>query len=188
MRMSRVAAVAVATLTALVVAVAAAASDGSRHVRATDDCDPATFNLNVRPGTCVGDGETLFQDFVAQLLAKGSADGWAFKPSALNLDQRRGIEVENRGGEFHTFTEVRQFGGGCIPILNQLLGLTPVPECQPEVAPGVPLAFVTTGMDPDGELDVAALSVGVHRFECLIHPWMHTTVTVRARNNHDEND
>jgi plastocyanin len=186
MRMSRVVAVAVAAAAALAVAVAAAASDGSRHVRALDDCDPATFNATVGPGTCVGKGRTTFPDFVGQLVAKGSADGWAFKPSTLDLSRSRPLDVENRGGEFHTFTEVAQFGGGCVPFLNQLLGLTAVPECLPEVAPGVPEAFVTTGIDPDGTLPVAALSPGVHKFQCLIHPWMHTTVTVRARNNNDD--
>jgi len=186
MRISRAAAVAIATVAALVVAVAAGASDGSRHVRAMDDCDPATFNVAVGPGACVGDGETTFPDFKAQLLAKGSADGWAFKPNSVSTSPRRSLDVENRGGEFHTFTEVAQFGGGCVQILNALLGLTAVPECSPEVAPGVPLAFVTSGMAPGGTLTIAGLSVGVHKFQCLIHPWMHTTVTVRAGNNDDD--
>jgi hypothetical protein len=186
MRISRAAVLAVATAAALVVAVAASASDGSRHVRAMDDCNPATFNAAIGPGTCVGDGRTAFPDFVGQLLAKGSADGWAFKPSTLDLSRSRSLDIENRGGEFHTFTEVAQFGGGCVPILNQLLGLMPVPECTPEAAPGVPLAFVTSGINPEATLNIAGLSVGVHKFQCLIHPWMHTIVTVRAGNNNDD--
>jgi len=28
-------------------------------------------------------------------------------------------------------------------------------------------------------LDASGLAPGVHRFECLIHPWMRTTVVVR---------
>jgi plastocyanin len=186
MRISRAVVVAVAVVSAALVVVVGAAADGSRHVRAFDDCDPATFNAAVGPGTCVGDGRTTFPNFVAQLPVKGSADGWAFKPSTIDLSRSRPLDIENRGGEFHTFTEVKKFGGGCIPFLNQLLGLTPVPECQPEVAPGVPLAFVTTGIDSGGTLDVAALGPGVHKFECLIHPWMHTTVTVRDRDNNDD--
>jgi hypothetical protein len=172
----------------LVFAVAAGASDGSRHVRATDDCDPATFNAAVGPGTCVGNGRTTFPDFRAQLIAKGSADGWAFKPSMLDLNRSRPLDIENRGGEFHTFTEVANFGGGCVPVLNQLLGLTPVPECDALAAPGVPEAFVTSGIDPGATLNIAGLKVGIHKFQCLIHPWMHTTVVVRAHNDNDDND
>jgi hypothetical protein len=188
MRMSRAAAVAVVAVAALVVAIAAGASGGSRHVRAFDDCDPATFNANVGPGACVGDGKTLFPNFIGQLIAKGSADGWSFGPSTLNLEQGRSIEVENRGGEFHTFTEVANFGGGCVPKLNGILHLTPVPECPAGATPGQPATFGPTGMLPDGEVNVAGLTVGVHKFQCLIHPWMHTTVTVRARNNNDDDD
>lgn len=185
MRISRAAAVAVAMLAALVVAVAAAASDGSRHIRALDDCDPATFNATIGPGTCVGDGRTTFSDLVGQLLAKGSADKWAFKPSSVKISPRRGLEVENRGGEFHTFTEVAQFGGGCNLVIDGLIGLAPVPECIPQ-GPDGPLAFTTTGIEPGAELSVAALPVGVHRFQCLIHPWMHTVVTVTAQNENDD--
>jgi plastocyanin len=180
MRNYRAAAVAAAVLAALVTATAPAASDGSRHVRAFDDCDPTTFNATVGPGTCVGDGRTTFPSFVKQLVAKGSADRWVFKPSSLGSEAGRPLDVENRGGEFHTFTEVAQYGGGCVEFLNHLLGLKAVPECLPLAAPGVPLAFVTSGIDPRGTLKVAGLSPGVHRFECLIHPWMHTTVTVGA--------
>ena len=102
MRISRAAAVAIATVAALVVAVAAGASDGSRHVRAMDDCDPATFNVAVGPGACVGDGETTFPDFKAQLLAKGSADGWAFKPNSVSTSV-----VENVSRDFESAGHTR---------------------------------------------------------------------------------
>jgi hypothetical protein len=74
---------------------------------------------------------------------------------------------------FHTFTEVANFGGGCVDILNQILGLTAVPECA-----NAGVLFATTGIAPGGELEGAPLSSGTHRFECLIHPWMRTTVVV----------
>jgi hypothetical protein len=179
MHSARLAAVVIAVAAALVVAAAPAASDGSRHVRAFDDCDPATFNAAVGPGTCVGKGRTTFDSFLAQLGAKGSADGWLFKPSMLDTEPRA-LDVQNRGGEFHTFTPVAQFGGGCLDFLNQLLGLTEVPECQPKTAAGVPVAYFTSGIDPGDTLLVATLTPGLHRFQCLIHPWMHTTVVVRA--------
>ena len=47
----------------------------------------------------------------------------------LKLDAGGTLQAHNRGGEDHSFTEVANFGGGCIAALNELLGLTPVPEC-----------------------------------------------------------
>src|SRR6266545_3049725 len=82
--------------------------------------------------------------------------------------------AHNRGGEDHTFTEVADFGGGCIAAVNALLGLTPVPECA-----GFPGgAFAATTVSPGDTVTTSPLSPGIHRFECLIHPWMQTTVTV----------
>jgi hypothetical protein len=53
------------------------------------------------------------------------------------------------------------------------LGLTPVPECA-----GFPGGtFAATAVPPGGTLS-GTLAPGVHRFECLIHPWMRTTVVV----------
>src|SRR5207244_1651580 len=143
--------------------------------------DPATCNAAVGPGTCVGGGETTFQDFVAQLKAQGNAEDWAFDPGRMKLKPGADISVRSEGGEFHTFTEVANFGGGCIPFINGLLNLTPVPECLPLAGPnGPPLAFITTGVPAGGSLTVTGLAPGVHRFECLIHPWMRTTVTARS--------
>ena len=34
---------------------------------------------------------------------------------------------------------------------------------------------------PGAEEMVSGLSVGTHKFECAIHPWMQTTVEVRDR-------
>jgi hypothetical protein len=54
------------------------------------------------------------------------------------------LQAHNRGGEDHTSTEVANVGGGCIAALNDLLGLTPVPECA-----GFPGgAFATTLVQP----------------------------------------
>jgi hypothetical protein len=190
----------VMTFVVLVFFGIAAATAGSNHgnrVDITDDCN-ATFNADppvgpgLGPGTCVRNGDTSFQNFIGQLVANGvqanrSANGWAFNPGQLRIDAGQGFEARNKGGEFHTFTEVKNFGGGCVPPLNAALGgLTPVPECQPEVAPGVPLAFVTTGVPAGGTLNIPGLAPGVvHHFECLIHPWMRTDVVVRA-NEHDD--
>jgi plastocyanin len=157
----------------LMLATGSAAVSGSRQVVIRDDCDPASFNAVIGPGTCVKDGSTTFSDFVGQLISQGRAPAWRFAPDQLSLAAGGTLEGTNKGGEDHTLTEVANFGGGCIPVLNGLLGLTPVPECA-----GFPGgAFGATLIHAGGTLTVT-LGPGVHRFECLIHPWMRTTVTV----------
>jgi plastocyanin len=163
-----------AALLVLVPAAGASAASATRQVQVLDDCDPATFNAAIGPGTCIKDGGTTFSEFIAQLLAQGRAPAWRFAPDQLNLDAGSTLQAHNRGGEVHTFTQVASFGGGCIQALNDLLGLTPVPECA-----GFPGgAFAATAVAPGGTVTTSPLPPGIHRYECLIHPWMQTTVTV----------
>jgi plastocyanin len=164
----------IAALLVLVPTAAASAQSATRQVQVLDDCDPATFNAALGPGTCVKDGTTTFSEFIAQLVVQGRAPAWRFAPEQLRLDAGGTLQAHNRGGEDHTFTEVATFGGGCIQALNDLLGLTPVPECA-----GFPGgAFAATVVPPGGTVTTSPLPPGIHRYECLIHPWMQTTVTV----------
>ena len=122
----------VAGLPALLLAVPRGRRLGCQHDPAgpgADDRDPATFNAAVGPGTSAKDGTTTFKAVSAQLLAQGRAPAWRFAPGQLRLDAGGSLRARNRGGEDHTFTEVVNFGGGCIDVLNDLVGLTPVPEC-----------------------------------------------------------
>jgi plastocyanin len=153
------------------VAVASGASQ-SRNIQVLDDCDAASFNAVIGPGTCVKAGGVTFSEFIEQLATQGTAPAWRFSPGALKLSPGDTLEAHNRGGEFHTFTEVAAFGGGCVAELNEILGLTPVPECA------IPGIFGTTGIAPSATLETGALAGGTHRFMCLIHPWMKTTATV----------
>lgn len=163
----------VVAMLALVFTTVASPASASRQVVMRDACDPETFNAAVGPGTCVKDGDTTFSAFVGQLLAQGRAPAWRFAPGHLKLAAGGSVEARNVGGEVHTFSEVTSFGGGCIDALNDLLGLTPVPECA-----GFPGGiFGATAVPPGGTL-TGTLGPGVHRFECLIHPWMRTTVMV----------
>ena len=172
----------------LVTAPTAAAGGGdTKRVRLLDDCEPASFNAAIGPGTCVGDGDTTFADFIEQLAENGleaneSADKWENKPGRFHIDEGDRLRVVNIGGEFHTFTEVAEFGGGCVPELNQALGLPAgdmVDECED------PSLFATTGVPAGGRIHVHGLDAGVHKFECLIHPWMQSVVTVRADDDDD---
>jgi plastocyanin len=155
------------------VTAVASAGPGHRRVQILDACDGPTFNAAIGPGTCVRNGGVTFERFIGQLIAKGEAPAWRFAPEQLKLNAGGTITAVNRGGEFHTFTEVAAFGGGCVPELNALLGLTPVPECAD---PGI---FGATGVPPGGSRTTAPLAAGTHRFMCVIHPWQRTTAEAR---------
>jgi hypothetical protein len=164
-----------AVLALLSVPGMASAGADHRTVQILDACDPETFNAAIGPGTCVrkGGGVTI-DHFIGQLLTKGEAPAWRFSPPQLKLDAGGTITARNRGGEFHTFSEVAAFGGGCIAELNVLLGLQAVPECA-----GFPGIFEDTGVPPGGSLETEPLAARVHRFMCLIHPWQRTTAEAR---------
>jgi plastocyanin len=155
-----------------VTAVASAAA-GHRRVQILDACDGPTFNAVIGEGTCVRNGGVTFERFIGQLIAKGEAPAWRFAPERLKLDAGGTVTAVNRGGEFHTLTEVAAFGGGCVPDLNDVLGLDPVPECA------IPGIFAATGVPPGASLTTEPLAAGTHRFLCLIHPWMRTTAEAR---------
>lgn len=148
------------------------AASQDRRVTLLDDCDASTFNAVLGPGACAKDGGVTFGEFIDQLLTSGQAPAWRNAPERIRLAEDGTIDAYNLGGEFHTFTEVAAFGGGCVDEINALLGLSPVAECA------IPGIFGSTGVAPGDELEGAPLGPGVHRFECLIHPWMRTTVTV----------
>ncbi|MFM2077990.1 MAG: hypothetical protein RJA49_1880 [Actinomycetota bacterium] len=151
------------------------AEDGGARVKKVvirDQCDAASFNAAIGPGTCVGDGKVTFDAFVAAL-STGGHRKWAFKPSMTTEKAGTMLHVVNRGGETHSFTEVSAFGAGIVPFLNAALP----PGTPPAVpVPGDPL-FIPAG----GTADTPALSPGVHMFECLIHPWMRSVVTVKSK-------
>jgi len=142
----------------------------TQEVRLEDDCDPATFPAEAQ---CTGDGDTTFDELVAELLEDGEHGKWRNDPEEVTVRQGDTLTARNIGGEPHSFTEVQAFGGGCVPALNELLGLASVPEC------GNPAAFPGTMVPPGGTLTTGHLHQGTHTFQCLIHPWMRTTVTVR---------
>jgi plastocyanin len=163
----------ITALLGLVLVTGSSAASSSRQVVIRDDCDPTTFNAVVGPGTCVKDGSTTFSEFVDQLVAQGRAPAWRFAPDHLSLAAGGTIKARNIGGETHTFTAVANFGGGCIGFLNGLLGLSPVPECA-----GFPGGLFGATAIPAGGTLTVTLAPGIHRFECLIHPWMRTTIDV----------
>lgn len=149
-----------------------AGSGPVRLVNMMDACDPATFNAVLGPGSCTRQGGVSFDEFIAQLQRHQAVGAWHFAPPTLEVRLGQTIVAPNRGGEVHTFTRVAAFGGGIVPLLNQLSGTpTVAPECtrlEPEdfVPPG---GIFTEAIDTDGTLE----------FQCCIHPWMRTIVHVK---------
>jgi plastocyanin len=178
---------AVVALLLLGFAGTAQADSGSGKGRAAvvdiqDRCDPDSFNAALNdpehpeaPDACVGDGDTTFQEFLDEFADKGFVGHWRFHPDDLTVRAGQSVTAKNQGGEFHTFTEVDQFGPGCVSFLNE----NPDPDAPlPEVCEGNQV-FIDTGVAQGDSLSVSDLEPGTHRFQCFIHPWMRTVVTVR---------
>jgi hypothetical protein len=160
--------------TLLFVSASSASANQQLSVELRDDCDPASFNAAIGPGTCVRQGSTTFAEFNAQLARDKTVEGWRFNPDETSLRVADSLLATNRGGEQHTFTRVAQFGGSIVPPINAALGNpAPPPECGAalRIASGASTAARVAGSP--------ALPVGQNLFQCCIHPWMRTAVTVR---------
>jgi hypothetical protein len=163
---------------AMTVVAARLAADGPEVVQLRDDCDTVTFDAAIGDGTCnpAAGGDTTFQAFVADVLAKGSVDEWRFNND--HISNPKPIVAQNRGGETHTFTRVANFGDGSIaPPLNDLLHKTAkdiAPECITDITTGHFSTFVPSGTSANVN-DVK----GGDKFQCCIHPWMRTSVRKR---------
>ncbi len=182
-----VAAGALSAVSALALAAPVEASrGGGREIEIHDDCQPASFNAAFGAGTCVGEGRTTVGAFLAELTATKKAAAWKFDPSMLTIRGGRPVILENEGGETHTFTQVKMFGGGFIAGLNQLSG-NPVPaqECATTLPDGslapTPASAVNVyvAADKEAAFHTAGLKPGKYLFECCIHPWMRVVLTVR---------
>lgn len=161
--------------TALLLLPSGASAGQGLDLRMRDRCEPFSFNAAIGEEICEGDGNVTFDEFIAELQEKQEHGAWSFKPRKAKVHEGRDITVENQGGELHTFTAVAEFGGGFVPDLNELSGTpVPVPEC--DGAPDAADLFLGAGRSAPFE---PALGRGSHRFQCCIHPWMRSTLTVR---------
>ena len=167
---------------AILAGPAAAASGPS--VKLYDDCEPASFNAAIAPGTCVGDGRTQFADFIASLIATKNEPDWRFEPGARTINAGQSLDVRNHGGEFHTFTDVTKTGftPGCVDVLNVIVFGSPElgPACSQTVPGTGEPVIVASGVDPGERKSFRPAEAGTHLFQCLIHPWMRAEVRVRA--------
>jgi len=160
-------------------ATAQGSSPGIAQVVALDECDPATFN---DPGAVGADfcknialgASTTFADLFAEAAAGTPDPAWDFEPDTLAIKQGTVVTVADEGGEPHTFTEVKKFGGGFITGLND--GEATIPECSGGFKN---IAVARTRILQGSHLDITGLSKGKHLFECCIHPWMRMEVDVK---------
>lgn len=154
---------------------AAAASAPGREnvlVNMLDACDPDTFDAAVGPGTCVRNGGMKFDRFTTLLQQLGFVAPWRFTPDNAGVAVGQTFVATNMGGEVHTFTEVAAFGGGIVPILNQLGGFgATAPECSALEDDD----FVLPGGNYTEKVD----HTGTLKFQCCIHPWMRLEATSR---------
>ena len=139
-----------------------------------DACDPQTFNAALGAGTCSRSGGVRFDKFLEQLGLHHSIGGWHFAPPNVTMRVGEDLVATNKGGETHTFTEVEEFGGGIVPLLNELTGLTTVaPECT-RLAAGDFLAPGASSRETEDE-------TGVEKYQCCIHPWMRAEVRIAQK-------
>src|SRR5216683_5322890 len=116
------------------------------HVR--DYCDPTSFNAAFGNGVCNRDtstGAITVTAFLTELTMDKSVGAWRFAPSQTAVAQGATLNLQNLGGETHTFTRVKRFGGGFVAPLNAAAGTTTRPRmrsngqrqsCSPAPQPG----------------------------------------------------
>ena len=145
----------------------------SRLVTMMDACDPTSFNAVLGAGTCARQGGVPFDVFIAQLTKHQFVGAWHFAPGVVNVQLGQTLVARNNGGEVHTFTEVENFGGGSVPVLNQLSGNPdPAPECLALTA--------SDSIPPGGTTSDVEDESGTELYQCCIHPWMRAVVHVRG--------
>ena len=148
---------------------------------ALDECDPTTFNAALGPAFCKNVALAAFgyatklSDLLAGAAAGHPSPNWDFEPDSMTVSKGTVISVVDQGGEPHTFTEVKNFGGGFVGPLNGP-GETTAPECSQGFST---VAVAKTRIIQGSTTLVPNLSKGQHLFQCCIHPWMRVTVNVQ---------
>ena len=104
------------------------------RVHLWDYCDPTTFNAAIGPDTCNRDtttGAITVNGFLGELSSDRSVGAWRFSPDEVKKKHGKiTFTLKNVGGELHTFTRVKKFGGGFVDALNAASGNpVPAPEC-----------------------------------------------------------
>ena len=145
--------------------------NNDRTISVLDACDGPSFNA--AHIDCERQAGVTLDQFISELTAHGSVGAWHFAASNINVFAGQTLDVTNRGGETHTFTEVEHFGGGMVPLLNQLSGN---PVAAPECLDVAHLAFIAPGATHREDID----DEGTELYQCCIHPWMRAVVNAKS--------
>jgi plastocyanin len=162
----------------MVAPAAVAAEPQTKLVRLLDACDKETWDA-AGAGICnVDAGSVTFDRFVADL-QKGGSGAWWINNRKDTIDAGDKLSVVNQGGIVHSFTEVRSFGQGIVPPWNAAVK---------ETVPAVTVGGTPVGQNPADFGTIVAPGAtpleitpakGVHNYQCIIHPWMRSVITVR---------
>ncbi|HEX3757265.1 MAG TPA: hypothetical protein VHW23_01105 [Kofleriaceae bacterium] len=153
-------------------------SHGGTEIHPEDSCNPASFGTP--PCRAGFRGTTTVDQFNAELDATKRVAAWEYGGGSGRISLGQSLQVDNKGGETHTFTVVANYGGGRVPGLNTRSGNTVVaPECvagpnasNVDIPSGTGIS-VTTGANG------VIKTKGTFKVQCCIHPWMRSTVTVQ---------
>ena len=149
--------------------------DGAHQILILDDCDSNDPGWAPTGGCLLKGGRVTQAEFNTLVRSPFSVStvghpAWRNDPSYLDIGVDKSVKVTNGGGRLHTLTKVANFGGGRVPPLN--VGLTAAPEC---------LVPSTTDVAPGESMRIENLGVGIHRFQCCIHPWMRELIAVSPK-------
>jgi plastocyanin len=151
----------------------AQANSNDNNIAVMDNCDASDPAWATVGGCTLRNGSVTLAEFFNLLFSPLSGTipvghpSWRNEPSYITTTATRAVRVTNLGGRDHTFTEVANFGGGFVPLLNGSLGVAP--ECDP------------TAVDilSPGETErITGLTAGTHKYQCCIHPWMRAAIKV----------
>jgi len=143
------------------------------------------FQPALGSGTCNRDtstGAITVTGFLGEVTSDKSAGAWRFSPDEIKSKHGKvALALQNVGGETHTFTKVKKFGGGFVDALNQASGNpVPAPECAQMVngvltpqAPGADNLFIPAGGTATAS---TPRREDATRYQCCIHPWMRLVV------------
>jgi plastocyanin len=154
---------------------ASAADPQAKTMRLLDQCDKPSWDVEF-PGLCTTSaGSVTLTRFRADL-AKGGNGNWWINNRNETINVGDSLHLVNEGGIVHTFTEVKSYGQGVVEEWNQAV---PNEPAAVNIA-GNPVGFADfASAVPPGTTNDVAPAKGVHKYQCIIHPWMRTVVTVR---------
>ena len=99
--------------------------------RVMDNCDASDPAWATVGGCTLRKGSVSLSEFFNLLFSPHYGTipvghpSWRNEPSYITTSPGRAVRATNWGGRDHTFTEVANFGGGFVPVVNGSLSLAP---------------------------------------------------------------